>query len=685
MSTSLSSGEVFEQAVEWYKRCRCAKSQQDWHPTRLIDLRDLKTRGGVLTGWDRLDLATVRIVEKGDSDFPEPGEPLRTSRYRNADSAPQDKQRQHNRYVTLSHCWGQHRPVVLVHANKARLKEGIKLGDLPDTYKEAIQFASRMEEVGWIWIDSLCIIQDDEKDWNQEASDMHRVYRESFLNISATASRDSTMGLYSHERVPYTLWEDEVNIKVDGINGFKHRPVVSSSGDTAAICSPTADITATTTRSMANSGGVRRCILVDASYWDDLVSHAPVNVRAWVLQERLLAPRVLHFCSGQIAWECGEFEESEGYPRGVQIYTLREDRIVPKPINKGIQPDVQGRELRINRLRGKPEPDPHLIGRGLYELELWSQIVEDYSKLGLTKAKDKLVALAGIAEYMATEVIGTHTQPASYCAGLWNKYLASQFLWRIEPSFRVADRTFQHLSRRPRDDDGNLVYRAPSFSWASVDAQAGQGVTYGEITDQGLLIQVDSSEDSVSIRSREGGSQYGEVLGGHILLWGHLRKATLSRTVNAEGRQTTDGRYCWYLQGREGICETSEERRELETEEHRNVYLDCPWDDESRILDTDDVYCMPAARGPRADNEDSKYIICLLLQHVSADDDEIAHLDRGDRGWIYRRIGLTKLSKWTDKLVYASILKPLPTDRDYPQQPHQYDKHKDGRSFIRLI
>lgn len=61
---------------------------------------------------------------------------------------------------------------------------------------------------------------------------MQRVYRESFLNISVTASRDSTMGLYYHDRVPSTLWEDEINVKVDGTHGLKNRSVARSSGNT---------------------------------------------------------------------------------------------------------------------------------------------------------------------------------------------------------------------------------------------------------------------------------------------------------------------------------------------------------------------------------------------------------------------------------------------------------------------
>ena len=63
---------------------------------------------------------------------------------------------------------------------------------------------------------------------------------------------------------------------------------------------------------------------------------------------------------------------------------------------------------------------------------------------------------------------------------MWEKHLTSQLLWRVEPLF--AKGLFQYPSKRPPE------YRAPSFSWAAVDSET--GVTYGEITDQGLLIRV---------------------------------------------------------------------------------------------------------------------------------------------------------------------------------------------------
>jgi hypothetical protein len=89
-------------------------------------------------------------------------------------------------------------------------------------------------------------------------------------------------------------------------------------------------------------------------------------------------------------------------------------------------------------------------------LERWLRIVERYSRTSLTQSKDELIALAWIAEQMSKR-IGGH-----YVAGLWANRLAGQLLWRVETVYRYNK--FLYPSRRPTE------YRAPSFSWASIDA-----------------------------------------------------------------------------------------------------------------------------------------------------------------------------------------------------------------------
>ncbi|KAJ0123870.1 hypothetical protein J7T55_012341 [Diaporthe amygdali] len=720
MSGETSSSEVFKLALSWITQCDqrcdppCAKLEPVWYPTRLIDIRALKSQtyldtrrkqytGNVPNGGrtlQDLNKITVKLVERVRGD-PQNGLDV-------FGEAVGKTNQPNNLYVTLSHCWGKSQHYTLNPDTAADLKEGIEIEKLPKTFRDAISFASQLHNVGWIWIDSLCIYQggpDVDKDWLEEAALMQRVYRESYLNISATAASNSGMGLYS-ERDCRTLWENEVSLKVDGIPGLalcedehKHnhssRVTAAKPGRTSLSSSfckmftqlfsaPKTDLRedAETTAKIDWGGekpltlalpepeGLRRCVLIDTSHWDNLVNKAPVNVRAWVLQERLLAPRVLHFCKGSIAWECGGFTRAEGHPTGLPKFQLQHDRILPEVSLKGLNPFKHGKELRKIRLGDINEPDPHIPEELLYGFELWARVVETYSRLNLTMAKDKLIALSGIAQLMSTNILGSKEDPAQYVAGLWYKYLESQLLWRVEPTFIRHNRSFHQPGRRPKD------YRAPSFSWASVDAQRGvgdkpgNGVTYGEITDRDLLIDLEKGQDHVVIKTQTKNS-FGLVMGGHIMVYGKLRKIRLSRGER--------GRFYWRLLDRNGVCP------KIDKERHHNVYLDAPDDDEKlhHIFESDNVYCLPAARGPRSEDEESKYIICLLLQQAVGDD-QIKDLDRTQQKGTFRRIGLTKLSGWGDKHTYEHILTPHASDTSLPHWPFGFDT-TTNRHLIRII
>lgn len=718
MSGETSSSEVFKLALSWITQCdakcnpTCAKLQPVWYPTRLIDIRALKsqtyldTRRKQYTGnapdgaqtLKDLDDVTVKLVER-------PREDLRNGIDVFGEAAGHTHQ-PNNLYVTLSHCWGQSQHYTLNPSTVDDLKAGIEIEKLPKTFRDAISFASQLHNVGWIWIDSLCIYQGGpnvENDWLHEAALMQRVYRESYLNISATAASNSDMGLYS-ERDCRTLWENEVSLKVDGIpglalheEGHNHEQEVKTTrpkkGNLGSAfwkwfaqlfgapapqrreeAEPVAKIDwggeKPLTLALPEPEGLRRCVLIDTSHWDNLVNKAPVNVRAWVLQERLLAPRVLHFCKGSIAWECGGFTRAEGHPTGLPKFHVQHDKILPEVSLKGLDPFKHGKELRKTRLGDSKEPDPQIPKRDLYGFELWARVVEMYSRMNLTMAKDKLIALSGIAELMSTNILGSKEEPARYVAGLWDKYLESQLLWRVEPIFIRHNRTFQQPGRRPQD------YRAPSFSWASVDAQTGirsqpgNGITYGEVTDRDLLIERQEGQNSV-VTTKQTENAFGLVTGGHIMLHGKLRKIKLSKGER--------GRFYWRLLDRNGVCP------KIDKERHHNVYLDAPDDDEKLhgILESDNVYCLPAARGPRTEDKESKYIICLILQQADGDD-QVRELNRLEQRGTFRRIGMTKLSGWGDKHAYEHILTPHAMDTQLPHWPFGFDE-KTNRHLIRII
>lgn len=94
-------------------------------------------------------------------------------------------------YATLSHCWGD---VHFIQTNERTLlkhKVGIEIVDLPKAFRDVVTIL-RVLRIGYVWIDSLCIIQGNDVDWKVQAAQMVEIYSKSCLNIAATASGDST-------------------------------------------------------------------------------------------------------------------------------------------------------------------------------------------------------------------------------------------------------------------------------------------------------------------------------------------------------------------------------------------------------------------------------------------------------------------------------------------------------------
>lgn len=289
---------------------------------------------------------------------------------------------------------------------------------MPSTFKDAV-IVSRRLGLRYLWIDSLCIIQDDLDDWLRESVKMLNVYRNSYCNISATAASDSERGLY-FGRDPQCLWEDEINLNTEGIPGLQQKQ----------------------THYLGNEPLIRRCSIQDLSFWDRIVEDAPVNRRAWVLQERLLSPRVLHFCQDQLAWECRQCDAAECLPLGISHFELEGSEVREGARLKALIPEEYG-----------PQPigiDLMQISRATHED--WKRIVEKYSTASLTKPQDKLIAIAGIAELLSTRIGKGFT----YAAGIWEMYLASQLLWHVNDVYE--DGQLSYPSRRRSE------YGLPTFS-----------------------------------------------------------------------------------------------------------------------------------------------------------------------------------------------------------------------------
>lgn len=103
-------------------------------------------------------------------------------------------------YVTMSHCWGTaeaETPTTTTTDNLQQRKAGIAMEELSPVFRDAIQLC-RLIGRGYIWIDSLCIIQDNDSDWIEQSQDMARIYSNAYFNIAASWQRNGSFGLFEH-------------------------------------------------------------------------------------------------------------------------------------------------------------------------------------------------------------------------------------------------------------------------------------------------------------------------------------------------------------------------------------------------------------------------------------------------------------------------------------------------------
>lgn len=150
----------------------------------------------------------------------------------------------------------------------------------------------------------------------------------------------------------------------------------------------------------------------DDERWSDFVKKSPLNSRAWVCQERLLSPRILHFGVDEIFWECSLRRASETFPGG-------------EPAIDMIWSEANERLVRAIDENHKITSDPY-AGYG-NPLSAWLEVAQWFSNCDLTYTSDKLFAIAGLAQYFQSKLDGV-----DYLAGLWYKSLERQLLWKVD-------------------------------------------------------------------------------------------------------------------------------------------------------------------------------------------------------------------------------------------------------------
>lgn len=302
-------------------------------------------------------------------------------------------------YVALSHCWGGNIPNKTIRSTLDKLQHGISIASLPLNFQDAILITRKLN-IQYIWIDALCIVQDDAADWAREADLMDEVYAYSTLTITGLDSPSSTAGILRRNRLS--------SVAIPSNPKY----AIQACGDSLPVA-------------------LGNCILSE---------------RAWCLQERFLAPRLLHFNNVQILWECRDAVAAEDdRPWDWEGSALAARNLVT-----------------LHRALGQAPKTPPTS-------ENWCMLVEEYSTRRLTFGSDKLPAMIGTSQMFRAK----NPKLEKYVAGLWSGDLARNLCWgpsllafnedRRRPGYAGHDILAQFT--RPDSDKP----RAPSWSWAAVD------------------------------------------------------------------------------------------------------------------------------------------------------------------------------------------------------------------------
>jgi len=332
-------GESAEIIRRWMQICQrehpeCSNTPQSSLPTRVIDV------------------GTIQLEE------------VRLHTTAKTDTGP---------FVALSYCWGTSGNLTTTISNLAAHSRAIPWPCIPKIMRDAIQITRELG-IRYIWIDALCIVQDDPQDWNREAAQMKDIYTNACLVISGTRAGDCHQSLFGERRASATGSGERVP------TSFSHELVVSDDDQPPVYVRE----------------ALGHDLLYDAK--QDLERHRLLG-RGWTFQERLLATRTAHFTSSELMWEC-----NQGFM--CECGSAQLDGSL---------------SLLRRALQAPNEASSH-----------WKKIVRAYSARSFTSARDRLVALDGVTHLFKDLGWG------SYSFGLWEKDIVGQMLWQALPDNRNA-------------------------------------------------------------------------------------------------------------------------------------------------------------------------------------------------------------------------------------------------------
>ncbi|KAI0471457.1 heterokaryon incompatibility protein-domain-containing protein [Xylariaceae sp. FL0804] len=358
-------------------------------------------------------------------------------------------------YAALSYCWGGPQPFQTTVDKLEGYKTSIDPARLPRTVMDAA-IVTGVLGLRFLWVDSFCIIQDSDDDMSRELSEMHLIYQRAFVTIAAADARTAMAGF------------------LDTVG--KPRP-------------PTFKLPCFDRSGKRGSMYLTPCTPIEKQ---------PINQRAWCMVENLLSTRYLVFDAAQrtIELHCREGVFGNGGGQDLMVFkdaqTFLQSTLLPKTRHREMPGGKKPRARKKKREDDSDETSSSSDSSAASSVDqarlddFWYSLVYSYAGRSLTDPADKLPAFSAVAQSFSQLWGGR------YMAGLWERHFPTCLLWRMasntaESYFDIYNRTRQgkdefydrgrksSIGRRPRNADGQVFARAPSWSWASVDGSIEYG------------------------------------------------------------------------------------------------------------------------------------------------------------------------------------------------------------------
>ena len=240
-------------------------------------------------------------------------------------------------YACLSYCWGERQTLVLTRNTlETFVTDGVRLDDLPATIRDACELCDSLA-IPYIFVDSLCVLQDSPRDWDEAASEMCDTYAAAALTIAAAASKDCRNGLLNSRH-----WASSQVVELQA----------------------------------RGPGGCKGICYIRGRLQPEL---EPLESRGWAMQEGLLSPKLLTVGTAEMSWHCScsVFRESEVAAAAAPVDLLGKATGWSRPLTIAMPP----RESRIS--------------------DLWRAFIWNYSRRRLSLEKDKLPAISGVASWLS--------------------------------------------------------------------------------------------------------------------------------------------------------------------------------------------------------------------------------------------------------------------------------------------